>query len=211
MPEHFPAFAATFIVATLHSLLPSHWLCFVVIGKARQWSLRRVLGTTALAGALHAVSTFALGVGLVLGRSYLNKKELLEGRVEAIASGVLVSIGLLYLILHALGKGHHHEHDEKVAERMAFGTLLMTMTFQPCVPAILIFLDISSPDPLAVGLLGLLLLVATVGVMMLLVAVSYAGAEVLRLKFADRFEKLIIGLTLVALGVVAYGVHLLER
>jgi hypothetical protein len=54
MSEHFPPFAATFIVATLHSLLPNHWLCFVVIGKARGWSLRRVLATTAIAGSRRA-------------------------------------------------------------------------------------------------------------------------------------------------------------
>ena len=204
MSEHFPPFVATFIIATLHSLLPSHWLCFVVIGRARQWSLRRALATTAAAGALHAVSTFALGVGLLLTR--VRVADRFEQHVEAVAAAVLVGCGLLYLVLHAAGKGHHHAHDEK----MAIGTLLATMTFSPCVPAIMIFLGVAEPSPRVVGLLGVLLLAATVGVMMVLVAISYVGAEAARLKIADRYEKLIIGLTLVALGAVTYGVHLLE-
>lgn len=201
MSEHFPPFAATFIIATLHSLLPSHWLCFVVIGRARQWSLRRALGTTALAGTLHALSTFALGVGLLATR--VRAAERLEGYVETGAAAVLVACGLIYLVLHVARKGHSHEHDET----MALGTLFATMTFSPCVPAIVIFLGVAEPSALVVGMLGVLLLAATVGVMLLLVALSYVGAEAARLKIAGRYEKLIIGLTLVALGGVTYGVH----
>lgn len=209
MSEHFPPFAATFIVATLHSLLPTHWLCFVVIGKARKWTLRKTLATTAIAGALHALSTFALGVGLVITRVKAGD-FVLEKHIDAFASGILVVAGLYYLALHAAGKGHRHAHDEAVADRMAFSTLFLTMTFSPCVPAIMVFLGIAEPQVLVVGLLGLLLLVATVGVMMLLVAVAYAGTEGLKRQFADRYEKLIIGLTLCVLGAVAYGAHLLQ-
>lgn len=204
MSEHFPPFAATFIIATLHSLLPSHWLCFVVIGRARQWSLRRVLATTAAAGTLHAVTTFALGIGLLVMR--VKAAERLEGYVESVAASILVICGAIYLILHATGKGHHHAHDE----RLAIGTLLVSMTISPCVPAIVIFLGVAEPSALVVGLLGVLLLAATVGVMLALVSISYVGAEAARLKFAGRYEKLVIGLTLVALGAVTYGVHLLE-
>jgi hypothetical protein len=209
MSEHFPPFAAAFIVAALHSLLPSHWLCFVVIGRARGWPLRRALATTCLAGLLHALSTFGLGVALLLARARLEKP--LEGYVEAIASGLLGAIGLVYLALHALGAGHRHERDQVVADRMAFGTLLLSMTLSPCVPAGVILLYLSHPEALVVGLLGLLLIGATVGVMALMVSVSWAGAEAIRLKFADRYENLIIGLTLCGLGALSYGVHLLAE
>ena len=41
--------ATGFSVAALHAALPTHWLPFVVIGRARGWSRRRTLGAVALA------------------------------------------------------------------------------------------------------------------------------------------------------------------
>lgn len=209
MKEHALTFLATFTVSTLHSFLPSHWLCFVVIGKARQWPLRRILGITAAAGFAHTASTVALGIGLLVSR-----QKLLEGHehvIEIASSGLLVGIGLLYLLLHALGKGHRHEHDEAVGEKMAFVSLFLYMTFSPCVPAITIFLGISQPEPLVVGALSALLILSTIGTMMILVAVGYAGVQRMKLSFADRYEKLIIGATLCLLGVGSYVLHRVQQ
>lgn len=208
MSEHALTFLATLTVSTLHSLLPSHWLCFVVIGRARQWSLRRTLGMTAAAGFAHVASTAALGIGLLLSREKLLERH--EHLIDLISAGLLVGIGLLYLLLHVLGRGHHHAHDEVVGEKMAFLSLFLYMTFSPCVPAITLFLGISNPDATVVAALTALLIASTLGTMLLLVAITYAGAQMLKLTFADRYEKLIIGATLCLLGVGSYVLHQLR-
>src|SRR5258708_6964113 len=53
-----------FGVAFLHAAIPTHWLPFVVVGRARGWSHRRILAAVALAGGGHVIATTALGLGL---------------------------------------------------------------------------------------------------------------------------------------------------
>ena len=41
-----------FTVAFLHAAIPTHWLPFVMVGRARGWSPARTLAAVALAGGL---------------------------------------------------------------------------------------------------------------------------------------------------------------
>jgi len=54
-------------VAFVHTLIGvDHTLPFIVIGRARDWPLRKVLGLTALCGLGHVLTSVVLGgVGIV--------------------------------------------------------------------------------------------------------------------------------------------------
>jgi hypothetical protein len=59
----FASIAATgFAVAFLHAALPTHWLPFVLVGRAQKWSTGRTLGVTLLAGLGHVGLTILLGL-----------------------------------------------------------------------------------------------------------------------------------------------------
>ncbi len=90
-------------------------------------------------------------------------------------------------------------------EKTAFVALLLSLALSPCTLSIpLLVLASSSAGWGAIFLIGLVLLVTTVGVMLLLVGLTAAGVERLKFSFFDRFEKLILGLVLCILGALVF-------
>jgi cytochrome c biogenesis protein CcdA len=187
---------STFTVALLHTLIPSHWLCFVVVGRAQGWPTRKTMLLAAAAGLVHVVATVVLGVGLVaFGQSLVHEEETLE-RASAL---VLIALGAIYLVTHLFHAGHHHEQDRSISEKAAFAALLFSLVLSPCSAAIALLVAASGSAGRIV-LIGGVLLVTTVGGMLLLVGLTSLGIEKLQFRFFDRFEKLIVGLVLCALG-----------
>jgi putative Mn2+ efflux pump MntP len=197
------ALVGVFTVALLHALIPSHWLCFVVVGRAHGWRTRKTLAVTAAAGLLHVASTVLLGVaGASLFRNLLDEGPTLE----RISAGILIALGAMYLVAHLLHAGHHHEQDRSVAEKAAVVSLLFSLAFSPCSIAIPLLMT-SANDVGMVALIAAVLLVTTVGPMLLLVGLTSLGIEKLQFAFFDRYEKLIVGLVLVLLGALVLVVH----
>ena len=193
------ALVSVFTVALLHTLIPSHWLCFVVVGRAHGWSTPKTLSITALAATLHVISTVALGIAgaKLLGSAF----EEPEGFARASAL-LLIGLGVLYLALHLFHVGHHHEHDAHPnAERAAYATLLVSLILSPCTITSSALVA-TARGAVEIALFGVVLLVTTVGGMLVLVGLSTLGVEKLRFAFFDRFEKLIVGFVLIALGVL---------
>ena len=59
--------------AFLHAALPTHWLPFVLVGRAQRWSLAQVMSAVVTAGLAHIVTTAVVGslivaAGLALDR-----------------------------------------------------------------------------------------------------------------------------------------------
>ena len=184
-------------VSLLHILIPSHWLCFVVVGKAHDWKPRRTMIVAAVAGALHALTTVSLGIALrILGAAVLDVEML-----EKAGAFVLVGLGLVYLVLFFLHAGHHHEQDRARGGRLAFLALLFSLSLSPCSAAIPV-LVVEIGDWAGVWLVGAILLVTTPGTMALLVGLAALGVDKLRFHAVERFEKLIVGLMLALLGAV---------
>ena len=197
------ALFSTFTIALLHTLIPSHWLCFVIVGRAQKWRMSRTLSVTAAAGFLHVLSTFLLGLALAgMGKAYFQERmEVLE----RVSGFVLIFLGVLYLCSQFFHAGHHHEQDQQVREKTAFAALLLSLAVSPCSLSIpLLVLASSSAGWGVIFLIGLVLLVTTIGVMLLLVGLTAAGVEKLKFSFFDRFEKLILGLVLCILGALVF-------
>src|SRR5580698_5591052 len=97
-----------FIVAFLHSTIPTHWLPFVLAWRSQRWSRARLMAVTAFAASGHVLFTTALGVVVVwLG---LNVDRLTGQVFPWIAGGALEAFGLSYIVRHLRG-GHHHGRD----------------------------------------------------------------------------------------------------
>ncbi len=118
-------------IGFVHTLIGiDHTLPFVVLGKARGWSLRRTLWVTGLCGGGHVASSVLLGgagIGLAIFASGFDLQEgrhWMEGRVgvfesiEAVrgdlAAWALVAFGLTYaawsLARRRRRQRHVHEH-----------------------------------------------------------------------------------------------------
>lgn len=96
-----------FAVAFLHAALPTHWLPFVLAAKGQGWGPAKTLAVTAASGLGHVFATTFLGVMVVwVG---LEANEAIGRIFPLLAGGVLIAVGLYYLVRQVYGRaGHHH-------------------------------------------------------------------------------------------------------
>lgn len=114
-----PTIAATgFTVAFLHAAIPTHWLPFVLVGQARNWSRTKTMTVTLCAGLGHVLLTSLLG--LVVAWMGFVLDERLAGVFPWIASGILMVIAAYYfwrqwrglgICHHSLPGGHHQPSE----------------------------------------------------------------------------------------------------
>jgi ABC-type nickel/cobalt efflux system permease component RcnA len=102
--------------ALFHTLIPDHWLPFVLIGRARSWSVPTTAMISGLSAVIHAALSVLLGLlAMAIGLAWAQS----VGESLATASAVmLIAFGIGYA-LWAWRKGGHfhpggrllHDHD----------------------------------------------------------------------------------------------------
>ena len=92
--------------ALLHTLIPDHWLPFVLAGRARNWSA----GYTALISGSSALVHTALSLLLALGAGYVGREAAaaLGETLERSAGVLLILFGLAYAAWSWKKGGHFH-------------------------------------------------------------------------------------------------------
>ena len=98
--ELFLLLITTISIAFIHTLTgPDHYLPFIVIAKAKKWSLTKTAWFTALCGVGHVGSSIILGlIGIALGIA-LGKLEFVEGIRGSIISYIFDTNPLFYPFL----------------------------------------------------------------------------------------------------------------
>ncbi|MBL8734649.1 MAG: hypothetical protein JNN13_19895 [Planctomycetes bacterium] len=101
-------------VALLHTVTgPDHYVPFVALAKARNWTMRRTLWVTGICGLGHVLSSLVLGgVGVALGVA-LGALESVEGHRGDVAAWALFGIGIAYGlwgVRQALRRREGHSH-----------------------------------------------------------------------------------------------------
>lgn len=96
-----------FTVAFLHAVVPTHWVPFVLVGKARGWNRRRILLITLGAGAGHVLMTTV--VGLLIAWVGFELEESLTHVFPSLVAGMLLLVGSYFAWRQVRGKGicHH--------------------------------------------------------------------------------------------------------
>ena len=97
----------------IHTVIgPDHYLPFIVIGRARGWTLRKTLFVSFLAGLGHILSSVVLGfLGIALGIA-VARLEGVESTRGEIAAWLLIGFGLAYFVwgMRRAWKGKPHTH-----------------------------------------------------------------------------------------------------
>jgi ABC-type nickel/cobalt efflux system permease component RcnA len=114
-------------IGFVHTLIgPDHYLPFVAMSAARNWTRRKTLLVTAACGVGHVLGSIVLGlVGIAIGAA-LHRLEWIEGVRGDLAAWALTAFGLVYMAwglrrawrdrehshehLHADGTRHRHTH-----------------------------------------------------------------------------------------------------
>jgi nickel/cobalt transporter (NicO) family protein len=115
-------------IGFVHTLIgPDHYLPFVAMSAARNWTRRKTLLVTAFCGAGHVLGSVLIGfVGIAIGAS-LHRLEWLEGVRGDLAAWALTAFGLVYMawgLKHAWRKrehSHEHVHADGSRHRHAHG------------------------------------------------------------------------------------------
>ena len=201
-------------IGLLHTLFgPDHYLPFIVLSKARKWSMKRTLVITAACGTGHVLSSVALGLaGVGLGVS-LMKLEALEAVRGNLAAWFLIGFGFGYFLWgirralksvphthahhHGSGFEHNHRHDhtvshshlhEKQKQKLTPWILFTIFVFGPCEALIPLLMY----PAVEIGWLSMILVTAvfavvTVATMMLAVTVGAWGLKFARFRLLERF------------------------
>lgn len=94
------------LTSLFHTLIPDHWLPFVLIGRARGWSARTAVAVSGLSALIHSALSVLLGLcALLVGQT---SARLLGETLEQSAAALLVVFGLLYAGWAWHKKGHFH-------------------------------------------------------------------------------------------------------
>ncbi|MDB5457838.1 MAG: hypothetical protein JWP92_3423 [Caulobacter sp.] len=195
----FASIAATgFAVAFLHAALPTHWLPFVLVGRARKWTTGRTLGVTLLAGLGHVGLTILLGVLVVVAG--LAVQPTLGAFFHWGVGALMAGFGVFYLV-----RGRHaHASDAPPrrygSDRAAIAALVILLTLSPCEAFLPYYLAGMEHGWRGFLALSLVLLAATSGGMLVFTALSLAGYTRLGLDRLERYESTILGVALVVIG-----------
>lgn len=230
--------AAGFAAAFLHAAIPTHWLPFVLVGRARRWSRGKTLGVALLAGTGHVLANTALGAGIAWTGAQFGDRA--HEFLPWIVGGLLVAIGLWFgwrqwhgggLCHHPMPGGHHrasedcgHEHEHShfdvelkdsalaapaTGDWAVIGGLLLMLTLSPCEGFLLIY-----PVGVPFGVRGFVVLSAilagvTLGAMALFTWLTLLGFEKFRLQNLEQREAGLLGAIFVTLGALVTVLELL--
>ena len=208
-PESLALAATALVLGGVHTVLgPDHYLPFIALGRAREWSMRRTVAVALACGAAHVASSVALGLGGFFGGRTLLDLASIDAARGAAAGWLLFGIGLAYAIwglgrasknrvhdhvhVHADGTVHRHPHghhgthahphaDSRGRTGTAAWGLFLVFVFGPCEPLIPLFIypAASGGSLLEVAAVIASFAVSTLVAMAALVAIGYRGAETL--------------------------------
>ena len=226
-----------FSVAFFHAAIPTHWLPFVLVGRARGWSRARTVAVTVGAGLGHVALTSLLGLAIAWFGFKLN--ETVSGAFPWIAGGVLAAMGAYYLWRQSKGAGicHHHtpgsthhadEHcgveenhthwDEELkdsplvssgaADAAAVGGLFVMLTMSPCEAFLPVYLSGVQFGWRGFIVLSVILAVAALAGMTLFTWLALIGFERIRIRVIEHNEAGLLGAIFFALAII---VVVLER
>ena len=207
-------------IGFFHTLFgPDHYLPFIMMSKARNWSTSKTMLITFLCGLGHVGSSVVLGIiGVSIGIA-ITKIEIFESFRGNLAAWAFIAFGLVYFIwglrkairnkphihihLHQDGELHKHEHShikdhshvhESKGKTITPWILFTIFVLGPCEPLIPILMYPAAKNNVG-GLILVTLIFATVTIstMMVVVYVTSTGIKLIPLKKMEKYSHALAG------------------
>lgn len=219
-------------VGFVHTLLgPDHYLPFIVLSKARRWSLTKTIWITVGCGLGHVLSSVVLGfLGIGFGWA-VGELVAIEDQRGTIAGWLLLSLGVLYTLWgikrailgkshshsHAHGgishvydhhhdHGHFHEHQE--SSNTTPWVLFLIFVFGPCEPLIPVLMyPAVQKDLWTLAAVVSVFAIVTIATMLGAVVLAFKGLSFVKVESLQRWSHALAGgaMTVVAVGMVFLG------
>ena len=223
-----PLYITAATIGFVHTLFgPDHYLPFIMMSRARKWSLVKTGIITFLCGLGHVMSSVVLGaVGIMFGIVVM-KLEAFEAARGNLAGWALMAFGFTYLIWgihkaiknkphrhshihldshphshsHSHADEHAHVHGEKKANITPW-VLFTIFVLGPCEPLIPILMYPAAKSS-ASGVIGVAVIfsVVTIATMLSVVLILSFGINLIPLRRAERYSHVIAGATILLCGI----------
>ena len=217
-----PILLTGLFISVLHSMLPTHWLPFVMASRSQKWTWSKTQSILLIAGLGHVIMTTLLGsVIFVLGLGVYHN---IQAYFIAVAAFSIAAFGVFQIYQYKSGHKHthcnddhaHHHSDEfqvKSKDGWAILSLLSLLTFSPCESFLPVYLSAVGYGWMGFVLLSLVLAVGTLVTMLSFTWISAKTMSKYKMDWLEDHEKLIIGVGLILLAVmliIIEGSHLLR-
>ena len=212
-------------LALVHTVLgPDHYLPFIVMSRARKWTIYKTSWVTLLSGFGHVISSILLGtIGIGVGIA-LNKLEFMESVRGDLAAWLFVLFGLVYMAwglyravknrphkhIHHHGNGtmhvhehtHQEEHDHTHKNNITPWILFTIFFLGPCEPLIpLLMYPAAQDSSWGVAQVSIVFGLVTMLTMLVLVLLASYGLKFMRLGKMERYTHAIAGATILLSGI----------
>jgi hypothetical protein len=202
---------AGFATAFLHAALPTHWLPFVLVGRAQRWAPSRVLLAVVVAGLAHIATTALIG-GLIVAAG-LAMEQWVSGLLPHLAAVLLFLFGAFYIsralirpaaaaTIPASGEAALESPTPNVSNAAAFWGLVLMLAVSPGEVLLPIYLSQATESLGVLALLTAVFALGTIAGMALFTLLANAGYSILRLERWSRYEGLVLGAALIAIGLL---------
>jgi nickel/cobalt transporter (NicO) family protein len=211
-----------------HTLVgPDHYLPFIAMAKARQWTLKKTLTIAFFSGLGHVLSSVLLGfIGLALGIA-VNKLAVAESWRGNAASWLFIGFGFAYFIwglhraiknkphrhihahadgelhehLHEHENAHVHVHDQQKKANITPWILFTVFVFGPCEPLIpLVMYPAAKHSISGVILVAAAFSIATIATMLAIITLSTWGLKFVKLGPLERYAHALAGAMILISG-----------
>ena len=210
-------------IGFIHTILgPDHYVPFVAMAKARNWTRRKTLAVTILCGIGHVTSSVIIGaVGLLFGVEILKISKLESVRGD-IAGWLLLGFGLAYMIwgmrvavkkrsslTHTHGAITHTHLGHEETTNITPWVIFTIFVFGPCEPLIpLLMYPAARSDAFSVFAVCTTFALVTIGTMSAVVITSLRGLSFLPLQNIGRYSHALAGFAVFLCGVAVSFVGL---
>ncbi len=221
--------AAAASLGFFHTILgPDHYLPFIVMRRARGWSMTKTLAITAACGFGHVASSVVLGaVGIALGVA-VSELESVESERGDIAAWALILFGIAYASwgfrqaarnkphthihnhqdsdahhhTHVHASGHAHVHDTGSGKSITPWVLFTIFVLGPCEPLIpMLLYPAATGSWWGVAAVASVYGIATLITMEIVVIVAGHGVERIPFGRLERYSHALAGLAILLSGI----------
>ncbi|MGH9870546.1 MAG: hypothetical protein ACREAA_20610 [Candidatus Polarisedimenticolia bacterium] len=207
----------TVLTAVVHTLIPDHWLPFVLVSRAERWSVRHTVMLTVISASLHVALSIALGLTLVLAGRGAERAVLgLGDRLESFTGWMLVVFGLAYMVwflvrgghVHSFGIHPHHTPEDpepelrKVRLKDLSGyALTFIVGFNPCILVIPSMYWAAQMSTLTLLAVAVAFAASTIVSMVVVTLLGLKGTARLTSPFLTRYGEAFSGGLIAAVGI----------
>jgi len=214
-------------IGFFHTLLgPDHYLPFIMISKARNWTMKKLVFVTFLCGLGHVAGSVIFGIiGISIGIA-ISKIEYFESIRGDLAAWAFIAFGLIYMLwgirrairnkphthkhFHQNGIEHDHKHSHfnehthvhsKSGKNITPWVLFIIFILGPCEPLIPILMYPAAQNSLfGIIFITSIFAITTIATMLTVVIVSHYGFKFIPLRKIEKYSHALAGFIIMFSG-----------